>query len=532
MGIYINQSGYYPDALKHGTVTSAGVYRLVKDNAEVVLEVSIKEADLAPDVNSGEDTSVIDFSEVKEAGIYHIEAASGEKSCSFSISETAYDSLFSDSLRMFYFQRCGMDLDEKYAGPFAHKACHTGKVAALRDRADVFECSGGWHDAGDYGRYVTAGAVALAHLLYGYELMPEKMSLDLNIPETGSGMPDILNECKYELDWMLKMQAADGGVYHKCTSIRHTGFIMPEDDDLPFFVTPVSSIAVADFAAICYAASRIYSRCDSSYSDRLRSAADKSWQWLLDNPAFLYDNDPSCTTGEYDDVSDLDERMWAAAERYRTCQDEAALSYINKQLVYRINTTSLGWGDVGGLASLAVLMEKDGVFPVDMVARFTADWADEAKRLLTVVMSNDYEIALRPHEFIWGSNMEVLKNATVLLLQGKRTGDSNFTEAGRRQLDYILGRNAVNYSYVTGHGEHAFKNPHNRPTIADGVDEAIPGYVSGGPNGHPCDPDACRLIPEGTAPMKCFVDDYKCYSLNEITIYWNSIFVLALALAM
>lgn len=532
MGIYTNQVGYYPTAVKHGTVTKAGVYRVVNSSNDTVLELNVSEQDLTFDDNSGEKCSSIDFSSVKTVGTYHIESEAGEKSCSFVISENAYDKLFSDSIRMFYFQRCGMALEEKYAGKFAHKICHIKPVSVLRNRADVFECNGGWHDAGDFGRYVTAGAVALAHLLYAFEMMPEKLSLDLNIPETGSGMPDILSECKYELDWMLKMQNAEGGVYHKCTSIKHADFIMPEDDDLDFFATPVSSMAVADFVAVCYLAARIYKKYDEQYSAKLSNAADKSWQWLLDNPEFLYDNDPSCTTGEYDDVNDLDERMWAAAERYRACKDEVAVSYINKQLVYRINTTSVGWWDVGGFASVAVLTAEDNLFPVDVVNRFKSDWTDEANRLREIITSNSYEISFRSHEFVWGSNMEILKNAVVLFIQAKRSGDSSYSDAAIHQLDYILGRNAVNFSYVTGHGENAFKNPHNRPTASDGVEEVIPGYVSGGANGHPCDEVACELIPEGTAPMKCFVDRVECYSLNEITIYWNSIFVWALAFAL
>ena len=90
------------------------------------------------------------------------------------------------------------------------------------------------------------------------------------------------------------------------------------------------------------------------------------------------------------------------------------------------------------------------------------------------------------------------------------------------QLHYLLGRNALNVSYVTGHGEHAFKNPHNRPTFADGIELPMPGWVSGGPFKTPCDPKACELIPAGTPPMKCYVDEVESYSTNEITIYWNS----------
>lgn len=531
MSIYVNQVGYYPKMTKHATVTRPGKYTIKGQNDDEFLTVSIDKASFGYDANSGDEVAVLDFSSLQETGTYYITSDMGDESCRFAIKDQVYDNLLRDSMRMFYFQRCGCQLEKKYAGEYEHGPCHMGPMSLLRDRSKSLDCRGGWHDAGDFGKYVTAGAVALAHLLYGYELVPEAFRENLNIPESGNGIDDILNECRYELEWILTMQNEEGGVYHKCTSIRHQDFRMPEDDDLPFFCTPVSSMAVADFVGICYLAARVYKEADRVFADRLAKAADLSWQWLMANPDFLYDNDPSCTTGEYDDVSDLDERMWASAERYRATKDQEALDYLKKQLVYRIDTTSLGWADVGGFAALCVFGAPKDCFDSDVVSRFEADWSDEASRILAVSRSNHYELGMRPHEFIWGSNMEVLKYAAVLLIEGRRKGDEAYIEAGRYQLDYILGRNALDISYVTGYGEHAFKNPHNRPTHCDGVDLPIPGYVAGGPDGHPCDEEAMKLIREGTPAMKCYVDNVWCYSLNEITIYWNSIFVMALALA-
>ena len=97
-----------------------------------------------------------------------------------------------------------------------------------------------------------------------------------------------------------------------------------------------------------------------------------------------------------------------------------------------------------------------------------------------------------------------------------------YEDAAIQQMDYILGVNAADYSYITGAGAHAFRHPHNRVTEADGIDDTIPGYVSGGPNGKPADEKAEWLILPGTPPMKCYLDIWECYSLNEITIYWNS----------
>lgn len=527
MAVYINQVGYQTIAKKTATISGENKWKLINEAGECVLEGTAPT--LKRDANSGESVSLIDFSCITEKGRYHFETESG-KSYNFEISDDVFESLFYDIMKMFYFQRCGMELTAKHAGKFTHKACHTAPVSVLRNENIKFECSGGWHDAGDFGRYSTAGAVALGHLLYAYEIMPENFNVDLNIPESGNGVPDILNECRYELEWLLKMQKDDGGVYHKCTSIKHTDFIMPEDDPLPFIVTPVSSMAVGDFVAVTALASRIYAKFDAAFSKKLKEAAIKSYKWLQDNPGFLFENPKECTTGGYDDMCDADERLWALAEYVRLTGDKAEAGKFGRMLELQISTTALGWGDVGGFAALSVITDKDGLFDETTVETFKGRWLDEADNLIKTAKENDFELAMRPYHFGWGSNMIVLNNASKLAFAYVITGESQYKEYAMAQIDYILGRNAMNTSYVTCNGEGAYSHPHNRPSEADGIDEAIPGQVSGGPNGHPCDEAALRIIPAGTAPMKCYADDWGSYSTNEITIYWNSPLVLALGL--
>lgn len=527
MSVYINQVGYQPSDSKFATISGEKEWKLVNQNGQTVLEGTASELSL--DANSDEEVARIDFSSVTEEGAYHFETPSGS-SYNFNISANVYDSLFFDSMKMFYFQRCGMELEPKFAGKFAHKACHTGLVSVLRNESVKFECCGGWHDAGDYGRYSTAAAVALGHLLYAYEIKPEVFNVNLNIPESGNGVPDILNECRYELEWLLKMQASDGSVYHKCTSIKHTGFVMPEDDPLPFIVTPVSSMAVADFVGVTALASRVYAKFDTSFSEKLKSAAIKSYEWLNKNPAFLFENPSECTTGGYDDMSDADERLWAIVEYVRLTGNKAEAVKLGRMLELQISTTALGWGDVGGFAAISVLMDRNNLFEDSVVKTFEGRWIDTAENLIKIARENEFDLAMRPYHFGWGSNMIVLTNACKLAFAYAITGKEVFRKYTLTQIDYILGRNAMNTSYVTGNGEGAFAHPHNRPSEADGIDEAIPGQVSGGPNGHPCDEAALRIIPAGTAPMKCYADDWGSYSTNEITIYWNSPLVMALAI--
>lgn len=526
MSVYVNQTGYFTHGLKQATLANSYAYRLINADGRIVLEGSLSE--LTYDKNSGDSTALIDFSEITEPGTYRFTDGEGNTSCRFEIKDGIFSELLRDSLKMFYFQRCGTALEEKYAGVYTHKACHTNKVSLLKNPSVSFDCCGGWHDAGDYGRYITAGAVAAAHLLYAYEISPESFSETVNIPESGNGIPDILNECRYELEWFLKMQTEDGSVYHKCTSMWHTGFVMPEDDTLDFIVTPVSSLATADFAGVCALAARIYAPFDTDFSDRLKAAALKAYDWLLDNPSYFFTNPSECTTGTYEDPCDTDERLWAAAEIYRLTGKQEALNQIHGALNVQISTTALGWGDVGGFAALSVLTAPDELFDADLVCHFRQNWIDEAERLTAVSQGNAYGIAFHTFNFGWGSNMGVLLNAMVLSFAHQLTGEKKYLDAAICQVDYILGRNALDTSYVTGYGEHAFRNPHNRPTYADGIDDPIPGFVSGGPNRNPCDEAALKAIKKGTAPMKCYVDDWGSYSTNEITIYWNSPLVFTL----
>lgn len=526
MSIYVNQVGFLPSQSKHATISGEKDFRLINEKGEVVF--TGKADTLTPDKASGEETAVIDFSSVCVPGTYHFESDAGV-SPSFTVSENVYDLLAFDSLKMFYFQRCGIELTEKYAGRFTHKACHTANVSLLRDPSVVFECNGGWHDAGDFGRYTTAGAVAVGHLLYAFEFNKAKLSMPLNIPESGNGIPDILNECRYELDWLLKMQREDGAVYHKCTSVYHTAFLMPEDDPLPFIVTPISSLAAADFCAVCALAERIYRPYDAQFADTLRVASLKSFDWLKANPGFLFENPKDCTTGDYGDRCDADERMWAVAEVCRMTGDKKLSMMLYNFSELHLSTTALGWQDVAGFASLCVLTDTTGVFDKFTVSLFKDKWLDEANRLLNVSSENGFDFAMRFYEIRWGSNMGVLLAGMVFAVAYWLTNDKKYLNAAGYQVDYILGRNPMNTSYVTGHGEHAFRNPHNRPSASDGIDDPIPGQVSGGPNGHPCDEAACKAIPEGTAPMKCYLDDVGSYSTNEITIYWNSPLVFVLS---
>ena len=532
MGIYVNQVGYPVTGQKIAVSTAPCSFQIVRtDNQRCAYDGVTTEAGY--DASSGDTAYHIDFSALKEPGSYYILSGNGEKSPTFSIAPGVYKSLKRDMMKAFYYQRCGTALTEEYAGEYVHKACHTAPAIFLEDyinktaNPQTYDLTGGWHDAGDYGRYSTAAAVALGHLLYAYELFPESLQVNLNIPESGNGIPDILNECLYELKWLLKMQAPDGGVYHKLTAFCHAPFLMPEDDHDPFLIYPVSSMAVADFVAIMCVASRVYASFDISFANKAKEAACKSFEWLINNPYVGFHNPSGSNTGEYGDDCDADERLWAAAEMLRTCEtyEKEALSMLKEYSDPQVSKTDFGWTDVSGFATLSILTDSAAKIPEELQQIFKNALFDCADKLLSVASKSGYLLGMEPEDFVWGSNMVICNRSMLLILASLfSAGDKStaYKETALSHLHYLLGRNALGISYVTGHGENAYKNPHNRPTATDDIELPMPGWVSGGPFKYFCDEKAVELLPKGTPAMKCYVDVIESYSTNEITIYWNS----------
>lgn len=524
--IFVNQIGYCPGSQK------TAVMNFPCENFEIIDRKGIcrykgKAVRFGFDKNAGDTVYRADFSDFCKKGIYRI-VSLDETSAEFCIADSVYDGVFHDITKAFYYLRCGCGLDEKYAGVYHHEKCHDSFAFLYEDKETAIDVSGGWHDAGDYGRYVTAGSCAAAHLLYAYKMFPSVFDKQkLNIPE-GSDMPDLLAECRYELEWLMKMQREDGGVYHKVTTMRHAPFIMPEDDKNPLYIFAVSSMATADCGAVCALASGIYEKYDRKFSKRLRQTAEKSCMWLDNNPAFIgFQNPADCNTGEYGEEDDASNRFWIYAEMYALTGDKKYHDRMVKSLKKEFSLTAMGYTQLGGLGTLAYLL-CDQETDQDLAQQFADHFHREAERLKAVADNCGYGCAMEEQNFTWGSNMTLLAHGMVFAISDYLKKDCTYRNYAAAQLDYLLGVNPTGYSYVTGNGEFCCNYPHLRPAHADGIDKCIPGMVSGGPNRNPCDPDAERLIPKGTPPMKCYADHVGCYSLNEITIYWNSpaVFVL------
>ncbi|KYG34348.1 glycoside hydrolase family 9 protein [Alkalihalobacillus trypoxylicola] len=527
--IVLNQLGYLLDKEKRAISTEASPFSVVDKNTNSI--VFSGEA-FGPifDQASSEQVYVLDFSDIQEEGDYYIKQ-SESKSLSFPISEKPYESLQNGVLKAFYFLRCGMELKEEYAGVWKHKACHTSKGKVLNEPHLELDCSGGWHDAGDYGKYTVAAAKALADLLLAYQTYPQSFLSTISIPESDGIIPDILHEARYELEWLLKMQnLRDGGVFHKVTTLAFPGLdVMPEEDEHDLYLCPVSSTATASFVAVLALASTVYRAIDEAFSIRCLEAARKSWSWLESNPEMvLFKNPEEVSTGEYGDSSDLDERYWAAAQMYHATKEEVYHHAFKELFLKDFKKCELGWTNVSGYGTLSYLSLNIAEADDSIQNELKREWVGLANALLQQKKTNGYPTSLRENDFIWGSNMVLLNHAMTLLYAFHFSGKESFEQGALAQLDYLLGCNPLGYSYVTGFGANSIQNPHYRPAVGDGIEAPIPGMIAGGPNKGLQDEYAKQVL-DGYPPSKCFVDHQDSYSTNEITIYWNSpaIFVLA-----
>ena len=528
--IFVNQIGYPADKSKfaYAKGLTGGETVQIKKAAEGKKGqalFSIKASEAKEDRVAGEKICTLDFSDFTQEGdfiLFFDEKGQKAESLPFKIGKKLYNDIYYAAGNYFYLSRCGQKIDKERGGAWAHEECHNtpALVYGSQEKIDV---NGGWHDAGDYGRYIVAASKAVMDLLLAYEQNKNKVGIDL------------LAEVRFELEWMLKMQRKDGGVFHKVSCFHFCGFINPDEEKDELVIAPVSSTATADFAGCCAFASNFFEKEDPAFAKKLMDAALKAQNYLETHEEELYKNPPEITTGGYGDWNSADERYFACASLFLKTGDD---KYIKKALELRKSIESLpddpefpwknkwiegfGWGMVAGYGTEIFLRAKDKIADKNTVKLFEDSIIAGADRLLERVKKASFGTSL--DKVHWGSNGHVCDQAHLLLAAWDITQDKVYYEAAKKQIDYLLGCNPMNVCYVTGFGINTVKNPHHRPSGA--VKKTMPGMLSGGP----CEGlyDACakeKLGPLNLPPLRCFIDDFASYSTNEIAIYWNSSFV-------
>jgi endoglucanase len=540
--IRVDQAGYLTAAPKLAAVVSPESAKTfaVRRSADgsVVFHGRLHEPVFDPD--SGEQVQTADFSALTEEGRFYLDVPEVGRSWNFSIGPDAFKQAYFLAMRSYYGQRCGTAVDLAPDFPqYKHAACHlTGAYNASSGKEGPHVSTHGWHDAGDYGRYIVNSGITTGILLWTYELYGDRIkNISLHLPDARPGTPDILTEIRWNLDWMLTMQDRDGGVWQKQTSTHFCPFIMPGKDTLPSEVIGTgqppykSSCATADFAAVMAIAARLYRPFDSPYAQQVLHAAEAAWRWVEQNPSVVFHNPPGITTGEYGDGDCGDERLWAAAELFRTTGEENYSRYFLQHYREYLNTVRaagpVSWSMVAPLALWTYVLGngKDGA----AVAAIRQQSSEAADRIVERAAQNAYRISLAPSDYIWGSNGVAASYSMQLLIADRLQPNRRYVQAAWDNLHYILGRNAFSLSWVTHVGEHTFQHPHHRPSAADGIDAPWPGLMSGGPNPGRQDPVMKKMVGPEVPRAKAYLDDTGAYACNEVAINWNAPLVFALA---
>jgi endoglucanase len=533
--IAVNQIGYPPGAAKWAAVPAVEAARFaVLDAAtgQTVLTGSLgAPARWAP---AGQDVRLADFSALKAPGRYRLQVQGLPASPPFVVAADAYAALNAAAIKAFYFNRASTPLLPQHAGHWARPAghpddkvlVHASAASASRPEGTVISSPKGWYDAGDYNKYIVNSGISVYTLLAAYEQFPELFKAqNLNIPEsaeTGKALPDVLDEVLWNLEWMLTMQdPGDGGVYHKLTNKSFDGNQMPHETRGDRYVVAKGTAAALDFAAVMAHASRVFKPFEAQrpgLSARMREAAAAAWKWARANPNLAFKNPPDVRTGEYGDDKLDDEFAWAAAELYLTT-GEAGYREALKLGAQPIRVP--GWGDVVGLAwaSLAQNRDKLTKADADLVTKRVRGFGDE---LAASWKASAYRLTMESKtDFVWGSNAHALNQALMLIQAYRLSNDRVQLDAAQSVLDYVLGRNPLGQSYVTGFGTKPPLHPHHRPSEADGVEPPVPGFIVGGPNPGQQDQKNCPAYPS-KLPALSYLDHGCSYAANEVAINWNA----------
>ena len=524
---YQNQVGFVSSAPKQiAVLDAAGKDVVFKDaDGKTVLTVKAPEASMWAPAN--EEASLVDFSEIVTPGTYQAYVGDEAVGHPINIADNALEGVTKASLKFFYFQRSSTALEEEYAGKYA-RAMGTPDTAVMyhpstgkEDLTATFNGAKGWYDAGDYGKYVVNSGISTYTLLQLYQHNKAYFdTLNLNIPESKNEVPDILDEIRWNIEWMLTMQDEDGGVFHKLTTKQFAGMVLPEKSIKQRYAIGKSVTATWNFVAVTALAADIYKRFDPEFAEKCAVAAGKARWWGLQNPYAYFEQPSDVGTGSYTDGSAIDERTWASAELYRVTGSKEVLETMQLTKLSKARRKLQGWQTTFALAAFTIATNPQVFDEADV---------DSAKILIFTLadnyigqLENGYGLAIANDDFYWGSNSVVANKGMVLIHAYILTGEKKYLDAAQGILDYLLGRNPLDISYLTGWGVNQVKDPHHRPSKGDTVVAPVPGMLVGGPNSSADDCAKTHVVKD--APAKSYYDANCSYATNEVAINWNAPF--------
>ncbi len=552
--VRVNQLGYAPKLPKLAVYKSKDKVALdwkLVDSAGATV-TSGKTKPLGEDKEAGELIHQIDFSAATTPAKGLVLVVGTDKSDPFDIDTTLYERLKYDSLAFYYQQRSGMPIEMPYAADpkWVRGAGHPGdtKIACAPNSGCSYtlDVSGGWYDAGDHGKYVVNGGISVWTLLAWYERTKHLGSSiadygdgKLNIPEGKNQKPDLLDEVRYELEFLMKMQVPEGQklagmAHHKLHQLKWTGIpTAPDKDNEPRYLKPPSTAATLNLAAVAAQAARLFKGVDDAFAAKCLASAERAYAAAEKNPKLFAPGDDKEGGGPYGDIDVTDEKYWAAVELYVTTGKAdyqkamtASPHYLKVPVSAGGGMSSLAWQNVAGLGTVTLVLAPNGLPKADIEKARTAV-VSAATRFQDASLKTGYRVpfASSGGRYPWGSNSFVANNGVILSLAYDLTKKEQFRDGAFDALNYLLGRNPMAKSYVTGYGERPLQNPHHRFWAHQANDQfpvPPPGILSGGPNSGIDDPKAKSAGLGGCAAQKCYIDDIESWSTNEIAINWNA----------
>ena len=552
--IRVNQVGYVPRLAKFATVKSTNATPIdwILMDASGSKLMAGKTQVFGEDKDAGELVHQIDFSNYRHAGRslkLHVENGDSD---AFDIGNDIYHKLKYDAFAFFYQQRSGIDIIMPFAGDvkWTHAAGHTSDkhvtCAAPSICSYYLDVSGGWYDAGDHGKYVVNAGITVWTLLNLYERtkiagfgIRDFGDGRFSIPENANQLPDLLDEVRYELDFLMRMQVPQGQplsgmAHHKIHGERWTPIpTAPQNDTVPRYLKAPSTAATLNLAAVTAQCARVYKDVDQAFSVRCIASAERAWDAAELHPNLLAPGDDREGGGPYGDSDVSDERYWAATELFATTGKAQYLKalrqsphYLKMPIQAGGGVSSFSWSNVAGCGTvtLAIVANKASAVDIESARR---NIVSAAKRYLEAANHSGYRVpfAAAGGRYPWGSNSFVLNNGVVLALAYDITKQSAYLDGASEAMNYVLGRNPLGKSYVSSFGVRALQNPHHR-FWAHQSDASFPppppGVVAGGPNSGVEDPAAKAAGLGGCSPQKCYLDDIESWSTNEVAINWNA----------
>jgi len=522
--IMIDELGYRPGDPKIALIREpiSGKFELIDSKTEKSVFSSSIARIGSRDQSTTDNIFVLDFTEFSSPGTYRIVInGSGLISSEFEISDTVFNAAFARGLESFYYQRCGTEVN--HGTPWQHPPCHTNDAIFYDNESKRKDVTGGWHDAGDYGKFTSTAALSAAFLLYLYE---DRFASMAARDKSSMRIPDILGEVRYELEWLLKMQSADGSVYHKVSTKKWTGERLPQDDPDTRYIFGISTSATGAFAAVTALASRQYAKSDPQFSRELLRAALSAWQFLMVHtspiPPGGFHNPSDVEGGEYGDSQDDDERLWASVELFRaTGSDEYQDYFAAHYQQFLTSLSPISWEQVQNLAYdsyIKIPLKDERGYVRTAILRQMTSYADD---LVRIVNDGGYRCILTHDEYYWGSNSIVAGYAFDLVSLYQVTKNMSYLSAAADQLHYLLGRNTFGISFVTGVGSNPVRHPYHQFSMMLHAGAPVPGLLVGGPN------NGSRLQGHIISPFpgKCYEDNEKNYFVNEVAINYTAPFV-------